>query len=202
VVYSTDVSGLLRTLFEYTQTCLISKQATYKNQIGGFLYSCIWFATLVIWIHTNMSNFETNNLQKSNKWFPLLLYPVCYARNLNTYVNAWVGKKEITIKLISGLLRWCIWFATHVIRIHTNMSNLETSNLQKPNKWFPLLTYLVCYARNLNTSLECVKWGEEFVFPLKLTKLPFRIQQKQTHSLSFFGWTHVTHRSVNWGLDE
>jgi len=29
----------------------------------------------------------------------------------------------------------------------------------------------------------------------KLTKLPFRIQQKQMHSLSFVGGTHVTRRS-------
>jgi len=52
VVYSADVSDLLRTLFEFTQTCLISKQATYKNQISGFLYLFIWFAMHVIWIHT------------------------------------------------------------------------------------------------------------------------------------------------------
>ena len=154
MVYSVDVSGLPHTLFECTQTCLILKQATYKNQISDFLNSCIYFSTLVIWIDTNMSNFETSNLQKSNKWFPVLLYQVCYARNLNMYINAWVGNKEITIKLISGVLCWCIWFVTDVIWIHTNMSNFETSYLQKPNKWFPLLIYLVCYARNLNTYIN------------------------------------------------
>jgi len=79
------------------------------------------------------------------------MYSFSYARNLNTYINAWAGKKEITIKLISGLLRWCIWFATHVIWMHTNKYNFETSNLQKSNKWFPQLMYLIFYARNLDT---------------------------------------------------
>jgi len=36
----------------------------------------------------------------------------------------------------------------------------------------------------------------------KLKKLPFRIQQKQTHSLSFANETHVTRRSVKWELHE
>jgi len=36
---------------------------------------------------------------------------------------------------------------------------------------------------------------------MKLTKLPFYIQQKQTHSL-FCWWAHVTRRSVKWELDE
>jgi len=40
VVYSADVSGLLHTLFEYKQACLIAKQATYKNQISGL--SCLY----------------------------------------------------------------------------------------------------------------------------------------------------------------
>jgi len=35
-----------------------------------------------------------------------------------------------------------------------------------------------------------------------LTKLSFRIQQKQTHSLSFAGGTHVTRWSAKWELHE
>jgi len=43
-----------------------------------------------------MSQLETSNLQKANKWFTLVTYVVHSARHLNTYIHVSVGNKQPT----------------------------------------------------------------------------------------------------------
>jgi len=115
----------------------------------------MWFTQHDIWIHTYMSQLETNNLQQTKKWFTLVTYVVHSAWHLNTYIHTLLSwKQAIYKKPTSGLLCSPMSFTQHDIWIHTYMSQLKTSNLQKTNKWLTLFTYVVHSTWHLNTYLH------------------------------------------------